>query len=236
MSDLLIVCGMQLEANLLGSPPNATVLIGAGDAAVLASGIETEIARGAKRVLSFGTAGGLAPSMDYAAGDIFIGCWAKYDSQRFLCDPDWRDSLLEALEHDGLPPLANPPAAVVTCSPTTVSTAAAKVALRASTGADAVDMESFIAAKAAAAHGLPFAILRAITDPADFTLPPAAADALTSAGGINILGVLESLRSNPAQFPELAQLGGYSTLAFNNLAKALAILGENFGWPDAAEP
>ena len=42
----------------------------------------------------------------------------------------------------------------------------AKAALRATTGADAVDMESHIAARYAEQHSLPFAALRVISDPA----------------------------------------------------------------------
>ncbi len=40
-------------------------------------------------------------------------------------------------------------------------------------GAIAVDMESHIAARVAAAHGLPFAILRVVSDRVDDEMPPA---------------------------------------------------------------
>jgi nucleoside phosphorylase len=51
---------------------------------------------------------------------------------------------------------------------------AGKRALRAETGALAVDMESHVAARVAARRGLPFAVVRVISDSADEALPPAA--------------------------------------------------------------
>ena len=48
----------------------------------------------------------------------------------------------------------------------------AKRALYVKTGAIAVDMESHIVARIGAAHGLPVAAIRVITDPAVRALPP----------------------------------------------------------------
>ncbi len=61
-------------------------------------------------------------------------------------------------------------------------TSTEKAKLRAQSGAAAIDLESHIVAAAAARAGRPFLVLRAICDPADFALPPAASVGLDAAG------------------------------------------------------
>ena len=53
-----------------------------------------------------------------------------------------------------------------------VLTVGAKAELHRATGAAAVDMESLTAGRFALERGMPFAILRAVADPADRDLPP----------------------------------------------------------------
>ncbi len=75
-----------------------------------------------------------------------------------------------------------------------------------STGAAAVDLESGAVARVGAEHGLPVAVLRAICDPADRSLPPAAMESLSRAGEIRIGSVLASLLKAPLQLPALLRL------------------------------
>ena len=65
------------------------------------------------------------------------------------------------------------------------------------TGALAVDMESQVAARFAAARNLPLAALRVISDDASHVLPPAALVAMKPDGGIALGRVLGSLLRNP---------------------------------------
>ncbi len=97
--------------------------------------------------------------------------------------------------------------------PSIVVTAEAKRALWLSTGAATVDMESGAVARVARAHGVPFAVLRVICDPAERTLPPAALVALNSAGAIGLLRGLGSLLRHPGQFPPLMQLANDAAAA-----------------------
>ena len=46
---IAIVCGLLEEADIIGQPPGAVVIVGAGDAAALASKLEAAIAAGAAR-------------------------------------------------------------------------------------------------------------------------------------------------------------------------------------------
>jgi adenosylhomocysteine nucleosidase len=87
-----------------------------------------------------------------------------------------------------------------------VAEAAAKAALFAGTGACAVDLESGAVARVAARHGLPFAVLRAVCDPAGRTLPPAALVALDAGGAIVPLRVALALLRRPNQLPALLAL------------------------------
>ena len=85
--------------------------------------------------------------------------------------------------------------------------AQSKRALLAAMGARAIDLESGSVARVAALHGLPFAVVRAICDPAERDLPPAALVALDQAGAIGLLAVLRSVLRRPGQIPGFAGLG-----------------------------
>ncbi len=71
-----------------------------------------------------------------------------------------------------------------------VLTAAAKADLRRASGAAAVDMESLIAGQYALKQRIPFAILRAVADPAERDLPPLVLKAVDSDGGIDVRAVI----------------------------------------------
>ena len=71
------------------------------------------------------------------------------------------------------------------------------------TGAIAVDLESVVVARAAAALGIPFVVLRAIADPAARELPPAALVALADDGTPAFGPMLASVLRRPKQLPTL---------------------------------
>lgn len=73
--------------------------------------------------------------------------------------------------------------------------------------AQAVDMESGAVARVAAEHGLPFAAVRAICDPADRAVPSVAMTALDDQGRIRIGPMLTQLLRHPGQIPALIGLG-----------------------------
>ena len=96
--------------------------------------------------------------------------------------------------------------------------AAAKAALHTATGALAVDMESHVAAAFAAAHGIPFAALRVISDDANRALPSAAQAGMKKDGGMDVLAVLKALARDPRQLPALIRTGREAEVAFRQLA------------------
>ncbi len=125
-----------------------------------------------------------------------------------------------------------------------VVTAAEKQGLWQATGAAAVDLESAAVARAAAAHGLPFAVLRVICDPAHRDLPPAALTALNSRGAIGLVRVILSLVAHPGQFGALMALAADAAAARRALAERVAAIGRLAGpeaasttiWPDTCLP
>ncbi|WP_375460213.1 phosphorylase [uncultured Enterovirga sp.] len=104
-----------------------------------------------------------------------------------------------------------------------------KARLRADTGAAAVDMESHIAARYAAAHDLPFAALRAVSDGADHSLPPVAGAAMRPDGSVDVLGVIRGLARDPGQLAALLATARDAGRAFRALRRVRGFLGPGFG-------
>jgi adenosylhomocysteine nucleosidase len=91
--------------------------------------------------------------------------------------------------------------------------------LREQTGAAAVDQESGTVGQVASAHGIPFAVLRSICDPADRALPPAALAALGWRGEIEVWRVLISIVAHPGQLPALFELAAAAAAARRSLVE-----------------
>ena len=102
-------------------------------------------------------------------------------------------------------------------------------------GAAAVDMESHVAARLAAAHRLPFAVFRVVSDPAWRSLPPAAAIALRADGQVDVPGVLGSLLKHPGQLPVLARAALDAQSALRALRRGRRLLGAGLGFGDLDE-
>jgi adenosylhomocysteine nucleosidase len=185
------VVGLKAEAALLrGSGFMAG--IGGGMPAGAAAAAQRLVAGGATALVSFGLAGGLNPALH--AGDILVPPKVIEDGASYDCAP----ALLAWLGGATAGPmLAGDEVAV---------TAAQKSALFGATRADAIDLESGAVARVAAAAGLNFAVLRAVTDVAGSDLPPAALAALDQAGAIGLARVIGSVLRDPRQIPALLQL------------------------------
>ena len=129
-------------------------------------------------VISWGVCGGLDPRL--RPGDLILGAEVVSAEGRINTDEAVTSSLAQRLIDAGARVAVERVAGV--SSP--VSTARAKAELRLATGAAAVDMESLIAGRFALERRTPFAILRAVADPADRDLPPLVFSAVDSDGRI----------------------------------------------------
>lgn len=225
---IAIICGMQTEASILNNPPGVVVIQGRNADRDIATDLEAEIAKGGvEAVMSFGVAGGLSP--DLGAGDILVAAYVRNGPQIIAADWLWRDAIVASLSGAGAKIKVH--TGVFCYSTGIVSTSAAKTALRTSSGADAVDMETWIAAQVAAKHGLPFAAVRTISDPVTLDDGPAASAAMTNDGGIDAAAVAGSLVQDPSQIGNLVSLGTDAEIAFNNLADVPMLLGLRFALP-----
>ncbi len=187
------------------------VVIGGGTEAGAARVARQAIAAGARGLVSFGLAGGLDPALP--AGRLIVPEAVLAHGRRWPADP----GLLRSL--------GGPSGPLLLGLDRIAASAKEKRRLWADTGASAVDMESGAVAEAAKEAGIPFAVLRAICDPADRDLPPAAAVALDAEGRIALGRLIGSLIAHPGQIPALIGLARDAALARKTLlamATALA--------------
>lgn len=204
-----IVVGLRAEARLarrLGVP----VAIGGGTAAGAEAAADRAVAAGASALVSFGLAGGLEPGL--RPGDLIVPTAVLCDGAPFAADPALMDWLGGATGHCLL--------AVTTVA----ADAAGKRRLWQATGAAALDLESGAVARVAAAHRLPFAVLRAICDPAERDLPPAALVALDGGGAIGLARIAASVASRPGQIPALLRLAADAAAARRALVRRVAAI------------
>ena len=212
------VCGLKSEAAC--APRGAGALTGvSGAKAARAAEIARDLAdEGATALISFGVSGALAPDLE--PGALFLAAALKSADGEIELDWSWSEHLAARLARGGLEVARKS----VYGSDVLISSIAEKRALRQTSGADAVDMESHAVARVACRRGLEFAALRAIADPHDGVLPAAAQNAVGADGGARILPVLYGLARRPADLGALIKLGRDSQRAHQSLMRAGEVL------------
>ncbi|HVE20844.1 MAG TPA: hypothetical protein VNC39_02625 [Acidocella sp.] len=185
------VTGLTAEARLL-EKTGFLVAAGGGGPEGAYRAAERLIGQGAQALVSFGLAGGLAP--DAAPGALLVPRAVAEGADYYPCDPALITFLGGSMGD------------TILAGRDIAATVAQKAALYGATRIGAVDLESGAVARAARAHGLPFAVLRAVADPASRTLPPAALVPLQPSGAIDLPRILRSVVANPAQIPALIGL------------------------------
>jgi adenosylhomocysteine nucleosidase len=213
VSRLGVVVGYRAEARCLTGC----------DLRVLCSGVDPERARtaaarlcdqGAAGLVSFGLAGGLVP--DLAPGDLLLPQHVILpEVGRLMIDPAWRGRLAATLERAGLRARSEP----IVGSERIVATRAAKRALRAQTGAVAVDMESHGVAEVALRAHLPFLVVRAIADRGDQVVPRSALGAIDANGEVRHLALLGRLIGRPWDLWPVIELGRSSGRGLATLSR-----------------
>jgi adenosylhomocysteine nucleosidase len=221
MPPIIAVTGVRFEARIAAGP-DVTVLCGS-DPIYLRASLKAALRGGASGVVSFGTAGGLAPEL--ATGDVVVASAIIKDQARLFTDPIWSEAILRKIRaHQGdIASVADP-----------VAHEADKRTLRGRTGASAVDMESFIAASVALEHAVPFVACRVIIDAADRTLPAAALAGFRRDGSSDVMAVLRALLRRPGELPALMRVGREARDARTALAIVRERLGPRFGFPEAS--
>ena len=220
---LIVVCGLTAEAKI-ASGPDLIVVAGGGDATRLAAELDAAASHAAG-IISFGVAGGLAG--DLVPGDIRIAeTIIAPDGRVFPTDAAWAARLLDQTKS-----LGSKRASFATID-RPLADVAGKAALHRASGAALVDMESHVAALAADRHGIPLAGLRAVTDPANRSLPHAATVGMRADGKVDLAAILLSLGKNPSQLPGLIRTGLDARAAFASLLRCRQVLGVGFALVD----
>jgi adenosylhomocysteine nucleosidase len=210
---ILAVTGLRAEG-LIARQAGFAVLCAGGNPAYTAAMLGQAIGAGkASGLLSFGIAGGLMPGL-VPGRPVVASAVIASDGTRYRVDDIWRARLHDhfgvAVEGD------------VFGADAIVATTTEKADLHARTGALAVDLESAVVARAAARAGLPFIVIRAIADPAERALPPAACVALTPDGRPNLRAIFNSVLMEPSQIGALIRLARDTRRALQALSGAAA--------------
>lgn len=203
---MTVIVGLAAEARVARRLASQ-VITGGGSRAGARAAVHQAIANGAQALVSFGLAGGLDPTLK--PGAMVAPARVLSGTRRYTVDPALAARL-------GLQPTGT-----LLDWPHIVASVTAKQRLWQDTGALAVDLESGAVAEAAAEAGLPFAVLRAVCDPAGRDLPPAALAALDSKGAIGPLRIAGSLLRHPGQVPALIALARDATAARQALLRQI---------------
>lgn len=211
---VIAVTGMAFEARIARGDGVEAVFAARADR--LERALADATAHGCAGIVSFGTAGGLAP--DLAPGALVIANAIDGPFGRVETDAGWSARLVVALQDT--PVWARVTRGTMAAVGAPVVNEQDKASLHHAKGALAVDMESHIAAAFAAARGVPFAVCRAIVDPAWRTLPRAATAGLRDDGSTAILPILRELLKQPSQLGPLLQVASDARAARTTLIQA----------------
>lgn len=184
------------------------VFAAAGQPKIAAQAAQHMLDEGASGLVSFGIAGGLDPSL--GPGVVVVATQVvRPDGKAIDCHEPWISKLLVAgAGFDSGPILGSDDA---------VMTTARKAALYREYNCLAVDMESHAVATVAQKAGVPFIALRAVGDPADRAIPPAALAGLAADGRTRALPVLAALMQRPKDVAALIRLARDTNAALASL-------------------
>ena len=216
---VVAVTGMAFEAKIVRG--RGVDVVFAARADWLERALSEAIARGCSGIISFGTAGGLAPDLE--PGELIVAESVSGPFGELYTDAAWSARIVDAFAGTPVERVMRRGKMAGVTAP--VKTEAEKRSLHSSTGALAVDMESHIAGAIATARGLPFAVCRAVVDPAWRTLPPAATAGLRDDGTTAIGPILRELMRDPAQLGALLRLASDARAARATLVQARHALG-----------
>jgi hypothetical protein len=188
--------------------------------------LKVAIAKQPSAIISFGVAGGLAPGL--APGSKLVArAIITEDSARYYSNPVWSKRLARALGGATIADIAG--------IDVPVAGVAERRALYNKTGAHAADTESHVAARVAAAYGLPFAAFRVVADPADRQLPHAALVAMKPDGSIALGAIAGSILRDPRQVPQLLRIALDARAAFAALFRGRKVIAGTLGFSDFHE-
>jgi len=222
-SRIVAVTGLSFETRIASGP--GVIVVCGGNRGRLADELIRVVSAGCRGIVSFGIAGGLTSAL--RPGALVVASAVITDGERIATSVGWSQAILRS--HPGAihAPIAG--------SDSLITLPSAKSALGTHTEAVAVDMESHVAARVAADHGLPFIAIRAVADPVHRALPEAAIGAVAPNGQTDLRAIVRSLAREPRQVAQLMQLGLDARRAQSALRASRRVLGEFFSLPELSE-
>src|SRR5580698_164863 len=218
---IIAFVGMAFEARIAAGP--GVLVVCRNDKSQLAALAGNAARQGYRGMISFGVAGGL---VDHLRPGDWVVASAIHETQSVReTDAVWSRKLLAAItgaQHAPILGVDDP-----------VAEPAVKRELYLATGAAAVDMESHLVSRLAAAHGLAFAALRVIVDPAERAVPRAALAGMRPDGRTDFVALLRDLMTKPAQITQLMRLALDALAARTELQRVRQLLGPQFGLADS---
>ena len=163
-------------------------------------------------LISWGVCGALTPQLK--PGDLVIPKAVMNESKKTIeCNNNWRNAILmsaqdSSQESDFIDSMIINSDAIVTSTD-------AKKKLADSSGADAVDMESYAIASFADQHAIPFVVVRAVVDKLDDALPQASSFK-PGQSAVSFSTLLNSI-ARPLQWPVLIRTGSKFNIALRQL-------------------
>lgn len=219
IQQVIVVSGMPFEARIAAGPD--VKVVQAGYRHDLSDRIGRAIRPGCLGLVSFGVAGGLDPGL--RPGDCVVATAVIAEDRRLPTDPNWSHRVAQMLPGSvagdilGVAdPLLDP---------------SVKNLVHRRTGAVAVDMESHIVARVAAARDVPLLAIRVVTDPAQRIVPRSAIAALQTDGSLSVMRMLRSLIGMPGDLRGLWQAMIDLRAARATLREGRARLGHVFAHP-----
>jgi adenosylhomocysteine nucleosidase len=187
--------------------------------AALAS--RTLLEKGATALLSWGSAGGLAPKL--LPGNLILPKTViASDQSLYPVEASWHQRLCNRLRGHvefHTEPLVE--SATVVCTP------AEKAVLFHRTGAIGVDMESASVATVAQEAQVPFMVVRAVADAMDTTIPKSTLNAFDEVGRLRLLKLIQGFVHHPTELFTLLRIGRNYRAAQRTLARVARLTGYN---------
>lgn len=219
LSPVIVATGFTREVRTVAGP-SIVAIAGGGIAERLEERLNAAARDGAVGIVSYGLTGGLADGLR-------IGDWVVGSRLRGAIDHDchagWRDAIAARL-----------PGARIGgffADGRMIDTIAEKRALGVRHDALAVDMESHVAARVAQTHGLPFAIVRIVSDEVDHLLPHAITVSMRPDGGFDRTRMRASLAAAPEQMRDVVQTMAQFAAGFRGLRAGAQKMGERLAFP-----
>jgi hopanoid-associated phosphorylase len=236
-----VVVALARECGSLGCTPPPGVVTALRDRAIVvvagvgganaARGATELVAAGARGLVSWGCAGGLAPRA--VAGDLCVPeAIVSAQGERLAVDAAWRARLLDALD----PHLVAHGGSVLSRDRIAASTHDKRALARACPDAVAVDMESGAVAAVAHAHALPFLAVRAVVDPLELALPASALAAGDATGSRALVAIGNALARRPDEIGDVLRLARAFRAAMRTLARVASLTDGDFLLSARARP